>query len=170
MKTLHNFEIIKETEKAALIGAMVEELNAEKEFWLPKSKFEQKGDVLEIEDEIWNDKLDELKNPPEQDSIILYVEKLEEQEKSFKLILKAKLKSLNLHPWMFIPKSLVLEHDELDTEENEKFYFKIPVWFWEKTLSEIIENQLEFFNKDKDEENEELLKKKDFKLLNKIEE
>ena len=42
------------------------------------------------------------------------------------------------------------------------FYFKIPLWFWEKNLEKIISDTLEFFNKDKEEE--EKFKKNDFKL------
>ena len=42
MKTLENYTIVKETEKALLIKAFISELEKEVEFWLPKSKTEKK--------------------------------------------------------------------------------------------------------------------------------
>jgi hypothetical protein len=60
---------------------------------------------------------------------------------------------------------LVKNLGEIEESERGKFYFKTPLWFWEKNLEKIISDTLEFFNKDK-EEGEEKFKKNDFKLHN----
>ena len=164
MKTLENYTIIKETEKALLIKAFVSELEKEMEFWLPKSKTEKKDEGLEIDTETWETKIEELKTPQEEECVFVYVDKYEETEKSYKLILTATLKKINTNPWTFVPKSLVKELREIEENERGKFYFKIPLWFWEKNLEKIISDTLEFFNKDKEEE--EKFKKNDFKLHN----
>lgn len=167
MKTITNYKILKETEKATLFKSNVEELNSEKEFWLPKSKYEEKDNKIEIEDDIWSDKLEELKNPTKEPSVILCVKEYEDRDSSYKLVLDAKLQKIKINPWFFIPKSIVQKPTELDTDEEEKYSFEIPVWFWEKNLNTLIENQLEYFNKEREGEP---LQKRDFKLQNKLEE
>ena len=163
MKTLENYIIVKETEWAILIKAFVSELEKEVEFWLPKSKAEKKDKGLEIDTETWETKIEELKTPQEEECVFVYVDKYEETEKSYKLILTATLKKINTNPWAFVPKTLVKDLGEIEENERGKFYFKIPLWFWEKNLEKIISDTLEFFNKDK-EKGEEKFKKNDFKL------
>jgi len=163
MKTLENYIIVKETEWAILIKAFVSELEKEVEFWLPKSKAEKKDKGLEIDTETWETKIEELKTPQEEECVFVYVDKYEELEKSYKLILTATLKKINTNPWAFVPKTLVKDLGEIEENERGKFYFKIPLWFWEKNLEKIISDTLEFFNKDK-EKGEEKFKKNDFKL------
>lgn len=166
MKTIENYTIIKNTENATLFKCFIAELAAELEFWLPKSKYEEKENSIFIGDDVWTKKLEELKQPKEISSIFIYVKEAEELEKSWKLILSAEIKNISLHPWLFIPKSLILENKEIDTDADEKIYFKVPLWLWEKSYSKLIEDNLEFFNKDR----EEPFCKNDFKLKNKIEE
>ena len=163
MKTLENYIIVKETEWAILIKAFVSELEKEVEFWLPKSKAEKKDKGLEIDTETWETKIEELKTPQEEECVFVYVDKYEELEKSYKLILTATLKKINTNPWAFVPKTSVKDLGEIEENERGKFYFKIPLWFWEKNLEKIISDTLEFFNKDK-EKGEEKFKKNDFKL------
>ena len=163
MKTLENYIIVKETEWAILIKVFVSELEKEVEFWLPKSKTEKKDVGLEIDTETWETKIEELKTPQEEECVFVYVDKYEELEKSYKLILTATLKKINTNPWAFVPKTLVKDLGEIEENERGKFYFKIPLWFWEKNLEKIISDTLEFFNKDK-EKGEEKFKKNDFKL------
>lgn len=167
MRTISTFSIIKEVEKATLFNAFLEELTEEKEFWLPNSKFEIVDDQLEIDDDFWKDKLEEFQNPTKEDEVILYVENFEEAEKSYKVFLSAKLQDMKIKPLLFLPKSIVSEPKKIDTEDEENYCFLIPSWFWEKTLPDVIEKQLSFFNQDREAE---LLTKSDFKLLNKIEE
>ena len=112
--------------------------------------------------ETWETKIEELKTPNEEECVFVYVDKYEELEKSYKLILTASLKKINTNPWAFVPKTLVKDLGEIEENERGKFYFKIPLWFWEKNLEKIISDTLEFFNKDKEEE--EKFKKNDFKL------
>ena len=147
-----------------LIKVFVSELEKEVEFWLPKSKTEKKDEGLEIDTETWETKIEELKTPQEEECVFVYVDKYDELEKSYKLILTATLKKINTNPWAFVPKTLVKDLGEIEENERGKFYFKIPLWFWEKILEKIISDTLEFFNKDKEEE--EKFKKNDFKLHN----
>lgn len=165
---IEKFQIIKETEKASLIKTFIENLDSEKEFWIPKSKYEMVENILEIEDDVWNKKLEELSTPQEIESIIVYVSEFETQDKATKITLSLNFKNSNTKSWLFVPNSLVLDKGELDTDEKEKFWFKIPTWFWDKSTNELKQKQLEFFNKDREED--ELLKKKDFKITNKLEE
>ena len=53
------------------------------------------------------------------------------------------------------------------SEKDEKINFKVPEWFWKKSLSQLIKDQLEFFNKDRESD---FFEKEDFNLKNKIEE
>lgn len=128
---------------------------------MQKSKFEEKENTLLIEDDVWVKKLEELKQPKVILAITIYFEKAEELEKTWKLILSAELKNISLTPWLFAPKSLILEIDDKD----EKLSFKVPLWFWEKSLFNLIKDQLEFFNKDRDND---FFEKEDFILKNKI--
>lgn len=168
MKILENITIVKETEKAVLVNVFISEIDKELDFWLPKSKIEIKEESIEMEKDFWEEKLEELKTPIEEDSIFLYVNKYEELEKSYKLILSVSLNKINISPWAFVPKSQVIEITELTENEDWKFCFKIKKWIWDKTLENIIENQLEFFNKDREES--EKFNKRNFTLHNQLEE
>lgn len=168
MKILENITIVKETEKAVLVNVFISEIDKELDFWLPKSKIEIKEESIEMEKDFWEEKLEELKTPIEEDSIFLYVNKYEELEKSYKLILSVSLNKINISPWIFVPKSQVIEITELTENEDWKFCFKIKKWIWDKTLENMIENQLEFFNKDREES--EKFNKRNFTLHNQLEE
>ena len=108
MKTIENYTIIKNTEKATLFRCFISEVNEETEFWMQKSKYEEKENTLHIEDDVWEKKLEELKQPKVIPAITIYVENAEELEKTWKLILSAELKKISLSPWLFVPKSLIL--------------------------------------------------------------
>lgn len=168
MKILENITIVKETEKAVLVNVFISEIDKELDFWLPKSKIEIKEESIEMGKDFWEEKLEELKTPIEEDSIFLYVNKYEELEKSYKLILSVSLNKINISPWIFVPKSQVIEITELTENEDWKFCFKIKKWIWDKTLENMIENQLEFFNKDREES--EKFNKRNFTLHNQLEE
>ena len=163
MKTIENYTIIKNTDKATLFRCFISEVNEETEFWMQKSKYEEKENTIHIEDDVWEKKLEELKQPKVIPAIVIYVENAEELEKTWKLFLSAELKKISVSPWLFVPKSLILEI----AEKDEKIIFKVPLWFWEKSLSQLIKDQLEFFNKDRDSD---FFEKEDFNLKNKIEE
>lgn len=168
MKILENITIVKETEKAVLVNVFISEIDKELDLWLPKSKIEIKEESIEMEKDFWEEKLEKLKTPIEEDSIFLYVNKYEELEKSYKLILSVSLNKINISPWAFVPKSQVIEITELTENEDWKFCFKIKKWIWDKTLENIIKNQLEFFNKDREES--EKFNKRNFTLHNQLEE
>ena len=93
MKTIENYTIIKNTEKATLFRCFISEVNEETEFWMQKSKYEEKENTLHIEDDVWEKKLEELKQPKVIPAITIYVENAEELEKTWKLILSAEIKT-----------------------------------------------------------------------------
>lgn len=139
------------------------------QFWLPKSKIEEKNNILTVEEDIWEKKLEELKNPPKEEYVSIYLDEYEEMEKVYKIVLSASLKKINLNPWAFIPKSQVAEIEELE-EDNEKgkFCIRAKKWIWKKTLDNIISSQLDYFNEGK--EDADLMREKDFKLHTIVEE
>ena len=138
MKTIEKYTIIKNTDKATLFRCFISEVNEETEFWMQKSKYEEKENTIHIEDDVWENKLEELKQPKVIPAIVIYVENAEELEKTWKLILSAELKKISVSPWLFVPKSLILEI----AEKDEKISFKVPLWFWEKSLSRLSLNHL----------------------------
>lgn len=155
MKLFENYKIVKTTEYAQLIEAFVSELEKEVQFWLPKSKVEEKDNFLSVEQEVWDKKLEELKNPPQEELVSIYVDGYEELEKVYKIILSASLGKNNLNPWAFLPKSQVAEVKELSEEDEKgKYSLKVKKWIWEKTLEKIIEEQLKFFNQNKEKKNQ----------------
>ncbi|MCU7559121.1 hypothetical protein N4T42_02235 [Riemerella anatipestifer] len=169
MKLFENYKVVKTTEYAFLIEAFVEEMDKKIQFWLPKAKVEENDNTLSVEQETWDKKLEELKNPPAEEYVWLYVYEYEEMEKAYKIILSASLQKISLNPWAFLPKSQVAEIEELPQDaEDGKFRIKVKKWLWEKTLDSVTEHQLEFFNKDKEDENK--FSWKDFELQTKVEE
>ena len=59
-----------------------------------------------------------IKKTHEEECVFVYVDKYEELEKSYKLILTATLKKINTNPWAFVPKTSVKDLGEI--EENER--------------------------------------------------
>ena len=129
MKTFENYTIVKETEWAILIKVFVSELEKEVEFWLPKSKAEKKDKGLEIDPETWETKIEELKTPQEEEYVFVYVDKYEELEKSYKLILTATLKKINTNPWDFCSQNFGQDSEKLKRMKEESFILKYPFGF-----------------------------------------
>ena len=167
MKKIQNFTVKKEKEFATLFQITDSEFENPITIWLPNSKFEIIDDILEIDEPFWEEKRNEILNPViESVTIIVSEDSQISGEKSLKIILDAEIKSINIKPFLFIPNSIILEEKKLEENNNINFHIKIPLWFWEKTLPIIIEGQLEFFNREK--EDADKFQKKDFKLLTEI--
>lgn len=156
--------MVKNTEKATLLSILM--LDTVKEVWFPNSKIEINGDTLSIDEQFWAEKEKEVAEKKD-DSIIIHIngDKIKELEKSLQLSLSAELKSLVINPFLFIPKKLILERGTMETGNFDSF-IKVPEWFWNKTYDEMVDAQLDYFNREKDEKMYYL---KDFKLLNPIE-
>lgn len=163
MKTIVDFVIRKETEKATLFEISIE--GEPTPIWLPNSKFEIIDDAIEIEEDYWKSKLEELENAPE-NSTIIHIDKsnVVPTDKSYKLILSAQLKKLSITPFLFLPKSLVLDEGNLDSDLFD-YFVKVPTWLWDKQLNSVINSQLDFYNSE-----EKRFGKGDFKLHNTTEE
>ena len=85
------FHIEKETEKAILISANLQEFEGEKTFWLTKSKCVIEDKIIKVEAEIFNSKVEELKNPPAERKIVLETKTYDKAEKATKLTIVVKV-------------------------------------------------------------------------------
>lgn len=149
MKTITNYTTIKETEKAVLIKATLSEIGKESDFWLPKSKIEIKGDSIEIDDDFYSTKLEEIKNPePKDDGLIkVHSKTFEKGDKATKLIIDVKLNDdIESEVWLFIPNSQIKEVES--KEDNSSHIVTVPDWLYKNSLKSSLERKLEFYNKD----------------------
>lgn len=163
MKKLQSFKEEKRTEKAILISVEIEETGKVESFWLPLSKVEINGREISIDADFWVTKLEDLKNPKE-DNNIIYSSAYEKGEKATKLIIEVLFQEKAQELFLWIPNSKVSDLQIEDGEEGNKIYkVTVPKWIWESAYSEAIKYQLEFWNK---EENK--FSADDFKLLSKI--
>lgn len=162
-----NFTKKRETENAICVEIFIPELDKNYDVWFPNSKITIDGTTIICEDEFWEEKIEELKNPTQPESITftLSEDSVEKKDKSTKIILDCVLKSLKFKCWLFIPNSLILD-EGLDTEKDDNYFITIPKWFWKKSSEELINSQLEFYNQSREEENK--FSKSDFKFKNKI--
>ncbi|QOR74628.1 hypothetical protein IMZ16_04125 [Cruoricaptor ignavus] len=158
---IRDFTIKKRTEKAMLVEF---NLNGENiTTWFPKSKITKSEDYLEIEEEFWQEKLEEVQNPSTPDSLSVFVEDYEQKEKSVRATLSCKVGNITISPWLFIPNKVC----QILGENEGKAEIKIQKWFWNKAFPEMIQSQLDYLNKDRDEK--EMFEAKDFTLLTALE-
>lgn len=163
MKKLQNFTEEKRTEKAILISVQVAETGKKESFWLPLSKAEIKGTDISIDADFWETKLEELKNPKE-DNRIIYSSAYEKGEKATKLIIEVQFQEKVQELFLWIPNSKISDLQLEEGEEGEKIYkVTVPNWIWESAYSDVITHQLEFWNKE-----EARFSADDFKVLSKV--
>lgn len=160
-KIIKNFKELRTTEKAILVSATLPEIGREMEFWLPKSKVEIDGQNLLLDEAIYESKLEELKNPKQEEMLIVHSKVSEKGEKATKLILNAQLnEDHDFELWIFIPNSRVESSEEVS--END-FKVTIPEWLYDNSVNAAIDKQLEFFNKEQN-----LYGRDDIKILSKV--
>lgn len=162
MKILTSFTITKKQEYAVLISAHVEELEKEVSFWLPLSKITQTEKEIQIDEEFWTKKLDELKAPKE--VVQIHSRICETGEKATKLVVEVLFNEKAVELFLWFPNSQIenveTTHDE---ENNEVFIVMVAKWIWDKGYSSAIEKQLQYYNKDEVKYSES-----DFTLISKI--
>ena len=163
MKTIANFEEVKRTEKAVLIKTNVEELNQEVTFWLPLSKVTFEDSTIQVDDEVWTKKLEELKQPKEEEKVGVISKAYEKGDKATKLVVEVKVndKEETSDLWVFIANSQI---ENIEKVDEEKIKIILPLWIWKSAFSSSCKYQLDnFYNKGKEEG--ELLTEEAFKLV-----
>lgn len=128
-------EKITETPKAILLKI------EEKNYWFPKSKISLSGNIVEIEKEFF-EKSTAIEIKEELVEIFLNFE--DYSDKVYKLIVPIKKDTYEAEKFIFIPKSKV---KELKVESAI-----IPKWIWEKSLEDMLDKEVEYFNKTYDDD------------------
>lgn len=152
MKTFEVFTEKKRTENAILVSAFVDEVGKHETFFVPLSKLEIQGEKLLIDDDFWNSKLIEIKNPAPEKMIAMISTIYEKGEKSAKVAVKARLKSFDKinDVWLFLPNSKIVTMEKItEIEDEPKFKITLPEWVYNSALKSALEYQLtNFWNKD----------------------
>ncbi len=128
-------EKITETPKAILLKI------DEKNYWFPKSKITLSGDTVEMEKEFF-EKTTEVDIKEELVEIFLTFE--DYSEKVYKLIVPIKKDSFEAEKFIFIPKSRV--------KEIKKESAIVQKWVWERSVEEMLDKEVEYFNKTYDDD------------------
>lgn len=152
MKSFEVFTEKKRTENAILVSAFVDEVGREETFFVPLSKLEIQGEKLLIDDDFWNSKLNEIKNPAPEKTITIISALYDKGERSTKVAVRARLKSFDKvnDIWLFLPNSKVATVEKVtENEEEPKFKITLPEWVYNSALKSALEYQLtNFWNKD----------------------
>ncbi|SIS89682.1 hypothetical protein SAMN05421789_11047 [Kaistella chaponensis] len=152
MKTFEVFTEKKRTENAILISAFVDEVGKEETFFVPLSKLEIQGEKLLIDNDFWNSKLMEIKDPAPQKMITMLSALYDKGEKSTKVAVKARLKSFDKvnDIWLFLPNSKIATVEDItEVEDEPQFKITLPEWVYNSALKSALEYQLtNFWNKD----------------------
>ena len=135
MVQIKNYKTIKETPKALLI-----EIDGKK-YWFQLSKIEIKDDCIEIPKYIYEEAMEkEVKVA----CVKVFAPLEDYSEKVFKLVVGIKKEAYEAEKFVFVPKNTVVE--------NLSDYVVFPKWIWEKSLEEILDKEVKYFN-DKYNEN-----------------
>lgn len=130
-----DYKIVRETEKALLI-----EID-KKNYWFPKSKITIEKDCIEM-DKLFYETV--LKEEIKEALVKVIAEAEDYSEKVFKINLKIKKDAYEAEKFVFIPKSKI-------TELNDEFLI-FPKWIWDKSIEEILDKEVEYFNKTYEEQ------------------
>lgn len=170
MKTFTSFTEKKRTNQAVLISAFVEETGKNESFFLPLSVTKIDGNTLSVDDEFWKTKLLEMQNPATEKLAAISTALYEPGEKSAKVSISARLKSLDrtYEIWLFLPNSKIEDVTGTQNEDGETNYtIKVPQWVYKSALTNALEYQLNnFWNKDKEPQDHYMVE--DFTVLNDI--
>lgn len=145
-KTINSYTVLKETEKAILINTKLPEIEQNSDLWLPKSKITIGENIITLDADFYQIKLEEIKNQTSSDNLIEITSKFYEKgDKATKLIIDANFNQDNkIELWLFIPNSQIREVKELENS----FALFVPEWVYNSSLKSSIEKQLEFYNKE----------------------
>lgn len=164
MKTIKSFTVKKRQEKAILISAFIEETNKEETFWLPLSKITESENEIQIEEEFWNLKLEELKSPKEPETIQIHSKSYDKGEKATKITVEVIFNEQAFDLFIWFPNSQIEDMKLSQDEEEHRIYIiTVAKWIWESGYEKAITKQLEYYNKQ-----ENKYSKEDFTLASQL--
>lgn len=130
-----DFKIVKETEKAILLEI------ENKTFWFPKSKINVSDDSIEMEKTFFDDT---TKKEVKEAQVQVFLLPEDYSEKVYKLNVPIEIGTYKTEKFVFVPKSKVTEI------KSDSVIF--PKWIWDKSLEEILNKEVEYYNKTYEEQ------------------
>ena len=130
-----DFKIVKETEKAILLEI------ENKTFWFPKSKINVSDDSIEMEKTFFDDT---TKKEVKEAQVQVFLLPEDYSEKVYKLNVPIEKGTYKTEKFVFVPKSKVTEL------KSDSVIF--PKWIWDKSLEEILNKEVEYYNKTYEEQ------------------
>ena len=130
-----DFKIVKETEKAILLEI------ENKTFWFPKSKINVSDDSIEMEKTFFDDT---TKKEVKEAQVQVFLLPEDYSEKVYKLNVPIEKGTYKTEKFIFVPKSKVTEI------KSDSVIF--PKWIWDKSLEEILNQEVEYYNKTYEEQ------------------
>ena len=130
-----DFKIVKETEKAILLEI------ENKTFWFPKSKINVSDDSIEMEKTFFDDT---TKKEVKEAQVQVFLLPEDYSEKVYKLNVLIEKGTYKTEKFVFVPKSKVTEI------KSDSVIF--PKWIWDKSLEEILNKEVEYYNKTYEEQ------------------
>ena len=130
-----DFKIVKETEKAILLEI------ENKTFWFPKSKINVSDDSIEMEKTFFDDT---TKKEVKEAQVQVFLLPEDYSEKVYKLNVPIEKGTYKTEKFVFVPKSKVTEI------KSDSVIF--PKWIWDKSLEEILNKEVEYYNKTYEEQ------------------
>ena len=130
-----DFKIVKETEKAILLEI------ENKTFWFPKSKINVSDDSIEMEKTFFDDT---TKKEVKEAQVQVFLLPEDYSEKVYKLNVPIEKGTYKTEKFVFVPKSKITEI------KSDSVIF--PKWIWDKSLEEILNKEVEYYNKTYEEQ------------------
>lgn len=130
-----DFKIVKETEKAILLEI------ENKTFWFPKSKINVSDDSIEMEKTFFDDT---TKKEVKEAQVQVFLLPEDYSKKVYKLNVPIEKGTYKTEKFVFVPKSKVTEI------KSDSVIF--PKWIWDKSLEEILNKEVEYYNKTYEEQ------------------
>lgn len=130
-----DFKIVKETEKAILLEI------ENKTFWFPKSKINVSDNSIEMEKTFFDDT---TKKEVKEAQVQVFLLPEDYSEKVYKLNVPIEKGTYKTEKFVFVPKSKVTEI------KSDSVIF--PKWIWDKSLEEILNKEVEYYNKTYEEQ------------------
>ena len=130
-----DFKIVKENKKAILLEI------ENKTFWFPKSKINVSDDSIEMEKTFFDDT---TKKEVKEAQVQVFLLPEDYSEKVYKLNVPIEKGTYKTEKFVFVPKSKVTEI------KSDSVIF--PKWIWDKSLEEILNNEVEYYNKTYEEQ------------------
>ena len=130
-----DYKQIKETDKALLLEI------ENKNLWFPKSKVIVNKDFIEMDRSFYEDT---IKKEVKEAQVQVFLLPEDYSEKVYKLNVPIEKGTYKTEKFVFVPKSKVTEI------KSDSVIF--PKWIWDKSLEEILNQEVEYYNKTYEEQ------------------